>query len=131
MNGATYHYVVSAQNSGGPSADSNEASATPTAPPVSPWTGEDVGAVEQAGLVERGGPGEELGVPGDVVPGRADRHEVGRRPVHGRVVPPGPGELDAALAQDRVELGGAGLAPGQVAAGGEQHRHESGSSEEP
>jgi fibronectin type 3 domain-containing protein/regulation of enolase protein 1 (concanavalin A-like superfamily) len=37
-NGTTYVYVVTASNSGGESAPSNEASATPSAPPAPTWT---------------------------------------------------------------------------------------------
>ena len=51
VNGATYYYVVSANNQSGTSDNSSEASVTPTAsgPVPAVWTSQDVGVVTNAG----------------------------------------------------------------------------------
>jgi enterochelin esterase-like enzyme/fibronectin type 3 domain-containing protein/regulation of enolase protein 1 (concanavalin A-like superfamily) len=49
IGGTTYYYVVSALNVGGESADSGQASVTPTVNVPSPWLTRDIGAVGLAG----------------------------------------------------------------------------------
>jgi fibronectin type 3 domain-containing protein len=51
-NGTSYYYVVTATNSGGTSANSSEASATPVGLP-SPWTTSDVGSTGAVGSASR------------------------------------------------------------------------------
>jgi fibronectin type 3 domain-containing protein/regulation of enolase protein 1 (concanavalin A-like superfamily) len=51
-NGTTYYYVVTASNTGGTSANSTEASATPVALP-SPWATSDVGSTGAVGSASR------------------------------------------------------------------------------
>jgi fibronectin type 3 domain-containing protein len=54
-NGTTYYYVVSAVNAGAESADSAQASATPSSPLPSPWVTADIGAVAAAGSASASG----------------------------------------------------------------------------
>ena len=60
VNGATYYYVVSANNQIGPSANSSEAGATAQAPVSVPpgWTSQDIGTVTSSGsgVYSSGGP---------------------------------------------------------------------------
>ena len=53
--GATYYYVVSAVNTIGESANSNEAGATTPTPPPAPWTAADIGSVGVTGGAGYGG----------------------------------------------------------------------------